>query len=337
MFTVKNLSMDLGSANTRIMIDGCMVLNKPSVVFVYIPTNECLVAGELRICVKLGMKDFEFIWPLSQGNTVNTDAAKMLVQYFIDKVIPKKLLLPKPRIRMCISVPSYCKELYDEIVTIAAMNAKLQDVYRIDAPMAAAIGAGIDVMDSHAQMIVDIGGRTTEFAVITHGRIVQQHCIEVAGNVFDNDIYNFYRDHNINLGRTYAEKIKIAVGSALACLEEEPEQYVLRAPNRITTLPMEIDCGYTDIASCLNDTIAKIADGISSVLGDMPAGAYADIVKNGIWLTGGSSLLRGLSKRLEQRFNIPFHLTEDPLADVVRGADMALANLPLFKTILRKY
>ena len=186
--------------------------------------------------------------------------------------------------------------------------------------MAAAVGIGLDVQAARGNMIVDIGGGTTEIAVISLGGIVVQDSIKVAGDVLTGDIMQFMRQqHNIKVGEGTAEQIKIRVGSVLTKLEEEPEPMKVNGPNLMTAHPVEATVTYQEIATCLDQSIARIETGILHVLEQTPPELYSDIVEGGIYLSGGGALLRGLAKRLSDKVNIQFHVAEDPLRAVARG------------------
>ncbi len=187
-------------------------------------------------------------------------------------------------------------------------------------------------------MIVDIGGGSTEIAVISLGGIVTNQSIRVAGDELTADIQEYMaRQHNIKVSERMAERIKINVGSALAELPEEdaPEDYTVHGPNRITALPMEVSVCYQEIAHCIDKTVAKIENAVLQALENTPPELYADIVKNGIWLSGGGALLRGLDTRLEKKIGITFHVAEDPLLSVARGAGIALKNIDKFSFLMR--
>ena len=215
-------------------------------------------------------------------------------------------------------------------------HAGRRDVFLIYEPMAAALGIGLEVEKPKGSMVVDIGGGTTEIAVISLGGIVVQNSIRVAGDVLTNDIqYYLKQQHNIKVGEITAEKIKIAVGAVLPELEVEPEPYVVRGPNLMTAHPIEATITYQDISHCLDKSIAKIEAGILHVLEQTPPELYADIVENGIFLSGGGALLKGLDKRLTDKVNIPFHVAEDPLRAVARGTCMALKNTDRYQFLMR--
>jgi len=203
-------------------------------------------------------------------------------------------------------------------------------------PMAAAIGIGIDVEAPEGSMVVDIGGGTTEIAVIALGGIVCNQSIRVAGDGFTADIQAYMRhQHNIKIGERTAEDIKIAVGSALPDLENPPSDYIVRGPNLMTAMPIEIPISYQEIAHCLDKSISKVETAILAVLEQTPPELYADIVNRGIYLVGGGALLRGLDKRFTDKINITFHIAEDPMQSVARGTGIALKNVDKFPFLMR--
>jgi rod shape-determining protein MreB len=203
--------------------------------------------------------------------------------------------------------------------------------------MAAAIGVGLDVLAPEGNMIVDIGGGSTEIAVISLGGIVADQSLRIAGDELTRDIQEYMsRQHNVKVSERMAERIKINVGSALTDLgDDAPEDFVVHGPNRITALPMEVPVCYQEIAHCLDKTVARIETAVLSALENTPPELYADIVKNGIYLTGGGALLRGLDKRLTDKINIPFIVAEDPLHCVAKGAGVALKNVDRFSFLMR--
>ena len=202
--------------------------------------------------------------------------------------------------------------------------------------MAAAIGIGIDVEAPTGCMIVDIGGGTTEIAVISLGGIVSNKSIRIAGDDLTLDIVEYMgRMHNIKVGERTAEMIKINVGAALTDLEDAPDDFIVHGPNRMTALPMQVPVSYQEIAHCLEKSISKIEAAILSALEQTPPELYADIVQRGIYLAGGGALLRGLDKRLTDKINIPFYIAEDPLHAVARGTGIALKNVDKFGFLIR--
>ena len=242
-----------------------------------------------------------------------------------------------PSLRMVIGVPSGSTKVELRAVRDSAEHAGGRDVYLIFEPMAAAIGIGIDVEAPEGNMIVDIGGGSTEIAVISLGGIVSNNSIRVAGDDLTEDIREYMsRQHNVKVSERMAERIKINVGAALTELGEgAPEDYIVHGPNRITALPMEVPVCYQEVAHCLEKSISKIETAILSALESTPPELYADIVHNGIYLSGGGALLRGLDKRLTDKINIPFHIAEDPLHAVAKGTGVALKNVDRFSFLMR--
>jgi rod shape-determining protein MreB len=241
-----------------------------------------------------------------------------------------------PSLKMVIGVPSGSTEVELRAVRDSAEHAGGREVYLIFEPMAAAIGIGLDVLAPEGNMIVDIGGGSTEIAVISLGGIVADKSLRIAGDELTADIQEYMsRQHNVKVSERMAERIKIHVGAALTDLgEDAPDDYIVHGPNRITALPMEVPVCYQEIAHCLEKTIAKIETAVLSALEETPPELYADIVKNGIWLTGGGALLRGLAKRLTDKINIEFHVAEDPLHSVAKGTGVALKNINNFAFLM---
>ena len=252
------------------------------------------------------------------------------------QMIPSKNYLFNPSLKMVVCIPSGSTEVEIRAVRDSSEHAGGREVYMIFEPMAAAIGIGIDVEAPTGCMIVDIGGGTTEIAVISLGGIVSNKSIRIAGDDLTMDIMEYMgRMHNIKVGERTAENIKINVGAALTELEDAPEDYIVRGPNRMTALPMEVPVSYQEIAHCLEKSISKIEAAILSALEQTPPELYADIVEKGIYLAGGGALLRGLDKRLTDKLNIQFHVAEDPLRAVARGTGIALKNVDKFSFLIR--
>ena len=241
-----------------------------------------------------------------------------------------------PSLRMVVCIPSGSTEVEIRAVRDSSEHAGGRDVYMIYEPMAAALGIGIDVTASEGNIVVDIGGGTTEIAVIALGGIVCNQSIRVAGDVFTTEIQQYMRhQHNIKIGERTAEDIKICVGSALSDLDNPPEPMLVRGPNLMTALPVEVSVTSQEIAHCLDKSLVKIETAVLSVLEQTPPELYSDIVQRGIFLTGGGALLRGVDKRLEDKINIPFHISEGPLHSVARGTGIALKNIGKFPFLLR--
>lgn len=241
-----------------------------------------------------------------------------------------------PSLKMVVCIPSGSTEVEIRAVRDSSEHAGGREVYMIYEPMAAAIGIGIDVEAPEGNMIVDIGGGTTEIAVISLGGIVSNKSIRIAGDDLTEDVIEYMRrQHNIRVGERTAELIKIKVGSALTSLEDPPEDYIVRGPNQMTALPMEVPVSYQEIAHCIEKSISKIEAAILGALEQTPPELYADIVTRGIWLAGGGALLRGLDKRLSSKIGIPFNVADDPLHAVARGTGVALKNVDKFSFLRR--
>ena len=329
--------MDLGTANTIIISDGKIVVDEPSVVALDAQTNKMIAVGDrAKLMYEKNNSKIRVVRPLRDGVIADFYACEQMMRGLI-KMVHTGSHLFSPSLRMVIGVPSGSTEVELRAVRDSAEHAGGRDVYLIFEPMAAAIGIGIDVEAPEGNMIVDIGGGTTEIAVISLGGIVSNNSIKMAGDDLTADIQEYMsRQHNVKVSERMAERIKIHVGSALTDLgEEPPEDYVVHGPNRITALPMEVPVCYQEVAHCLEKSLAKIETAVLSALENTPPELYADIVKNGIYLTGGGALLRGIDRRLYEKINIPFHVAEDPLHCVAKGTGVALKNVDRFSFLMR--
>ena len=333
----KELAMDLGTANTIIMHDGKIVVDQPSVVAIDRDTNQMVAVGErAKSMYEKTNERIKTVRPLRDGVIADFSACEMMMRGLI-KMVNTGHHLFSPSLRMVIGVPSGSTEVELRAVRDSAEHADGRDVYLIFEHMAAAVGIGIDVEAPEGNMIVDIGGGSTEIAVISLGGIVSNNSIRVAGDDLTSDIQDYmYRQHNVKVSERMAERIKINVGSALTDLgEQAPDDYIVRGPNRITALPMEVPVCYQEVAHCIDRTVSKIEDAVLSALENTPPELYADIVRNGIYLSGGGALLRGLDQRLEAKIGIPFHIADDPLHSVARGTGIALKNIGRFSFLMR--
>ena len=330
---VQEIAMDLGTANTIIISDDKIVVDEPSVVALDRRTDKMIAVGEkAKMMYEKEHANIRTIRPLRDGVIADFSACEQMMRGLI-KMVHTGSRLFSPSLRMVIGVPSGSTEVELRAVRDSAEHADGRDFE----PMAAAIGIGIDVEAPEGNMIVDIGGGSTEIAVISLGGIVSNNSIRIAGDDLTADIQEYMsRQHNVKVSERMAERIKIHVGSALTDLgEDAPEDYVVHGPNRITALPMEVPVCYQEIAHCLDKTVAKIENAVLSALEHTPPELYADIVKNGIYLSGGGALLRGLDKRLTDKINIQFHIAEDPLHSVAKGAGIALKNVDRFSFLMR--
>lgn len=333
----QELAMDLGTANTIIIADDQIAVNEPSVVALDQHSNKLLAVGQrAKLMYEKTNNKIRVIRPLRDGVIADFDACEQMIRGLI-KMVHSGRRLFSPSLRMVIGVPSGSTEVELRAVRDSAEHAGGRDVYLIYEPMAAAIGVGIDVNAPEGNMIVDIGGGTTEIAVISLGGIVSNNSIKMAGDDFTADIQEYMsRQHNVRVSERMAERIKINVGAALTDLTKDaPDDYVVHGPNRITAMPMEVPVCYQEIAHCLEKSIARIEQAVINALENTPPELYADIVKNGIWLTGGGALLRGLDKRLTEKINIPFHVAEDPLLCVAKGTGIALQHVEEYTFLMR--
>jgi rod shape-determining protein MreB and related proteins len=332
----QEIAMDLGTANTTIIHNDKIVVDQPSIVAIDQKSGKMIAIGETaRAMHGKTHENIKTIRPLRDGVIADFNAAEQMIRGMI-KLINKNNWFITPSIRIVVCIPSGSTEVEIRAVRDSAEHAGGRDVYMIYEPMAAALGIGLDVEAPDGCMVVDIGGGTTEIAVIALGGIVCNESIRVAGDGFTSDIQAYMRhQHNIKVGERTAEDIKIAVGSALPDLENPPADFVVRGPNLMTAMPIEIPVSYQEIAHCLDKSLTKVETAVISVLEQTPPELYADIVQKGIFLTGGGALLRGLDKRLTDKINIPFHVAEDPLHAVARGTGIALKNVDRFQFLMR--
>ena len=334
-FLSQELAMDLGTANTIIIHDDKIVVDEPSIVALDKHTDRTIAIGmKARQMHGKTHDNIYTIRPLRDGVIADFNAAEKMIRGMI-KLLPQPKFFT-PSLTMVIGVPSGSTEVELRAVRDSAEHADGRDVYMIHEPMAAALGIGLDVEAPQGNMIVDIGGGTTEIAVISLGGIVSNKSIQIAGDDLTDDILNHMRRaHNIKVGVRTAEQIKMHVGSALTELDNPPEDYVVHGPNLMTALPLEIPVSYQEICHCIEKTISKIEAAVLSALEQTPPELYADIVRNGIWLAGGGAMLRGLDKRLIDKIGIQFHVADDPLLCVAKGTGVALKNIHRFSFLIR--
>ncbi|MCI5982497.1 MAG: rod shape-determining protein [Marinilabiliaceae bacterium] len=325
-FLTQELAMDLGTANTIIIHDDKIVVDEPSIVALDKHTDRTIAIGQKAR--QMHGKTHDNIYttrPLRDGVIADFNAAEKMIRGMI-KLLPQPKFFT-PSLTMVICVPSGSTEVELRAVRDSAEHAGGREIYLIYEPMAAALGIGIDVEAPQGNMIVDIGGGTTEIAVISLGGIVTNKSIRIAGDDLTLDIQEYMRrQHNIKVGEPTAEQIKIRVGSALPELETPPDDFVVQGPNQMTALPLEVPVSYQEIAHALEKSVSKIEAAVMSALEQTPPELYADIVNNGIYLTGGGAMLRGLDKRLTDKIHIPFHIAENPLHSVAIGTGIALKN-----------
>ena len=332
----QEIAIDLGTANTIIIYNDKIVVDEPSVVALDRRTDKLIAIGEkARQMHGKTHENIRTVRPLRDGVIADFYAAEQMLRGMIKMAATGNKWF-SPSLKMVVCIPSGSTEVEIRAVRDSSEHAGGREVYMIYEPMAAAIGIGIDVEAPEGNMVVDIGGGTTEIAVISLGGIVSNKSIRIAGDDFTADVIEYMRrQHNIKVGERTAELIKINVGSALTSLEDAPGDYVVRGPNQMTALPVEVPVSYQEIAHCLEKSISKIEAAILSSLEQTPPELYADIVTKGVWLAGGGALLRGLDKRLTSKIGIPFHIADDPLHAVARGTGVALKNVDRFSFLMR--
>ena len=335
-FFTQDIAIDLGTANTIIIMNDKMVINQPSIVAIDTKTDKVIAIGDTASqWHEKTPPNIRTIRPLRDGVIADFNAAEQMLRGMI-KMANGKNRFFSPSLRIVVCIPSGSTEVEIRAVRDSSEHAGGRDVYMIYEPMAAALGIGLDVEAPEGNMIVDIGGGTTEIAVISLGGIVCNKSIRVAGDDLTDDIREYMRhQHNIRIGERMAEKIKIHVGAALSELDEPPADFIVQGANQMTSLPVEIPVSFQEIAHCIEKSISKIEIAILGALEQTPPELYADIVKKGIYLTGGGALLRGLDKRLTDKLNIQFHIAEDPLRAVARGTGIALKNVDKFSFLIR--
>ncbi len=336
-FLNQELAIDLGTANTVIFLNDQIALDEPSIVAIDNNTEKCIALGSraklMHERVNPGVRT---IRPLRDGVIADFNAAEMMIRGFIKQVNNKHRSIFTPNLKVVVGIPSGSTEVEIRAVRDSSEHAGAREVFLIYEPMAAALGIGLDVEAPKGNMVVDIGGGTTEIAVISLGGIVIQDSIRTAGDVFTSDIQYYLRQqHNIKVGEITAEKIKVNVGAVIPNLEEEPEPMIVRGPNLMTAHPVDATVTYQEIAHCLDKSVAKIETSILHVLEQTPPELYSDIVENGIFLSGGGALLKGIAQRFSEKVNIPFHLAEDPLRAVARGTCIALKDTEHFSFLMR--
>ena len=333
-FFKQNLAIDLGTANTLITSAGEVIVDEPSIVAIDNKTEEIIAVG--RKAMQMHGKTHHHIRtvrPLKDGVIADFQAAESMIAGMLDMVGKKNSFFT--HLKMVICIPSGITEVEKRAVFDSADHVDSKETYLIYEPMAAALGIGLDVELPEGNMIIDIGGGTTEIAVIALSGIVTDQSIRVAGDDFTMDIQNYMRrQHNILIGERTSEKIKIHCGAALRELEEAPEDYAVNGRDMMTGIPKQIKVSYDEIAHCLDKSITKIEDAVLKALENTPPELAADIYRTGLYLTGGGALLRGLDKRLALKTKLPVHVAEDPLRAVVRGTSIALDNTDKFSFLL---
>ncbi|MCD6094886.1 rod shape-determining protein [bacterium] len=334
MIFARDIGIDLGTANTLVYARGRgIIINEPSVVALNKKTGQILAVGEeAKKMVGRTPSHIIAIRPLVSGVVSDFEITEQMLRYFIDRSFGKRFF-PWPQPKLIVGIPSGVTEVEKKAVEEAGKNAGAGEVYLIEEPMAAAIGIRLPVQEAGGNMIVDIGGGTTEVAIISLGGIVNSKSLRIAGDKLNQDIIRFAEEEfKLVLGERTAEEIKIKIGSAMP-LEKEL-QYPMRGRDIITGLPKEIIVTDEDVRRAMKDSIRTIVNEIKSAIEDTPPELLADIMREGIFLVGGGSLLRKLDKLIEQETKIPVKVPEDPMTAVARGCGVVLENLPKLREVL---
>ncbi len=335
-FFKEDIAIDLGTANTLIIHNDKVVVDAPSIVAIDRTTGKIIAVGQqARQMHGKTHENIRTIRPLKDGVIADFEASEAMIREMIKSIPGLQKKMFTPALRMVICIPSGITEVEKRAVKDSAQHAGAREVYLIHEPMAAAIGTGVDVQEPKGNMIIDIGGGTTEIAVLALGGIVADKSIKVAGDVFTNDIAYYMRTkHNLYVGERTAEEIKIRVGSALEKLENEPEEMAVQGRDLITGKPKQIMVTYQEITKALDKSITRIEDAIMEALSMTPPELAADIYNSGIYMAGGGSMLRGLDKRISMKTDLPVYVAEDPLRAVVRGTGIALKNVDKYNFLM---
>ena len=337
-FWTESIAIDLGTANTLIIHNDKVVVDSPSIVAIDKKTDKIIAVGtEASLMQGKTHENIKTVRPLKDGVIADFNASEQMISLLISSIPSLKKRFFTPALKMVICIPSGITEVEMRAVRESAERVNGKEVYLIHEPMAAAIGIGVDIMQPKGNMIVDIGGGTTEIAVIALSGIVCDKSVKVAGDVFTGDIIYYMRtQHNLFIGERTAEKIKITIGSASEELESPPDDMSVQGRDLLTGKPKEALISYREIAKALDKSIIRIEDSVMETLSQTPPELAADIYNTGIYLAGGGSMLRGLDKRLSKKTDLPVFIAEDPLRAVVRGTGITLKNIERYKSVLVK-
>ncbi len=337
-FMTEDIAIDLGTANTLIIHKSKVVIDCPSIVARNTVSDQIIATGfEANLMQGKTHHSIKTIRPLKDGVIADFEASEQMIKEFVKQIPSIKNRIFPPALRMIICIPSGITEVEKRAVRDSAKHMNAKEIYLIYEPMAAAIGVGIDIMEPKGNMIIDIGGGTTEIAVIALGGIVCDQSVKVAGDLFSNDIMYYMRtQHNLHVGERTAEKIKIQIGAAIEDLDDPPNEMLTQGRDLLSGKPKQVKISYREIAKALDKSILRIEDAVMETLSNTPPELAADIYTTGIYLAGGGSMLRGLDKRLSRKTDLPVYIAEDPLRAVVCGTGIALKELKKYKNVLTK-
>jgi rod shape-determining protein MreB len=327
-----NIGIDLGTANTRVCTKGKgIVISEPSVVAVDGETRKVLaVGGEARRMIGRTPGSILAIRPMKDGVIADYEITEVMLRYFINRACGRKVLI-RPRVIVC--VPSKVTGVHKRAVLEAALQAGARQTFLMEEPMAAAIGAGLNIWEPAGHMVVDIGGGTTDIAVISLGGIVVADSCAVGGDKFDESIIRYVRqEHNLMIGERTAEDIKIRIGSV--CPGSPGDTAEIRGRDFVTGLPKIIDLSSEEACQALSEPVTEIIDSVKGVLERTPPELAADIVDRGIICTGGGALLDGFARRMSEEIGIPVHIAEDPMNCVIMGTGKVFGAPEVLKNSL---
>ncbi|WP_264846882.1 rod shape-determining protein [Capnocytophaga catalasegens] len=337
-FLTEEIAIDLGTANTLIIHNDKVVVDSPSIVAKDRTNNKIIAVGkEAQMMQGKTHENIKTIRPLKDGVIADFDASEQMINILIKSIPGLNRRFFSPSLKIVVCIPSGITEVEMRAVRESCERVNGKEIFLIHEPMAAAIGIGLDIMQPKGNMIIDIGGGTAEIAIIALGGIVCDKSVKIAGDVFTDDIIYYMRtQHNLYIGETTAETIKITIGSAIEELDIPPEDMMVQGRDLLSGKPKQVQISYREVAKALDKSILRIEEAIMETLSQTPPELAADIYNTGIYMAGGGSMLRGLDKRISMRTDLPVYVAEDPLRAVVRGTGITLKNIQKFKTILIK-
>jgi len=332
-----DIGIDLGTANTLVLVRGKgIVINEPSWVAIEKRTRMPIAIGqEAKEMAGRTAGSLSVIRPVRDGVISEFEITQAMLEYFIGKV-HEQTIVPLPRPRVVVGIPSGVTQVEKRAVYDASMSAGARETYLIEEPVAAALGAGLQINDIHGSMIVDIGGGTTEVAVISSNRVVISRSLRVAGDEMDVEVQNYIRTkYNLLIGERVAEQVKWSIGSAFPLPVEKTME--VRGRNLVTGLPESVIVSSVEMREALTGSIQVIIDTVKDALDEAPPEILSDLMEKGICLAGGGALLNGLSERLTEEMNLNVFVAEDPLTAVVRGAGKVIENLNHYSNVLIRH